>query len=203
MFGIPEVELTVRVRSALTRLLARFDEAKRQLDAGRNREIYLQGLADGDVVLPIGNRRYLIRELSRIIERSRMTQTNSSFLLLSLVNGARVRATHGEAAAHALLCQAASILASGVRASDVVASLGGYDFGIVLTLASGEATAAKARELTDRLAARQLRHEGQTLRAEVVWGLHDIGRDDAADAVIAAADCDLLLRATRAIRAYS
>lgn len=55
MFDIPSGELTPRVRRALTRLLARFDEARKRLDAGHDRELYLQGLADGDVVLPIGN----------------------------------------------------------------------------------------------------------------------------------------------------
>jgi hypothetical protein len=100
MFGIPDTELTPRVRRALTRLLARFDEARRQADAGREREAYLQGLAEGDAVLPVGNRRYLIRELSRIIERARLAQTANTFILISIVNGAAVRAIHGEGAAH-------------------------------------------------------------------------------------------------------
>ncbi len=132
MFGIPDGELTPPVRRALTRLLARFDEARKQVDAGHERELYLQGLADGDVVLPVGNRRLLIRELSRIIDRSRMVQTASTLVLISVANAARVRAIHGEAAAHALLCEMAGVVLTHVRASDVVASLGGYDFGVIL-----------------------------------------------------------------------
>lgn len=200
MFGIPDTELTPRVRRALTRLLARFDEARRQADTGREREAYLRGLADGDAVLPVGNRRYLIRELSRIIERSRIAQTTNTFVLISLANGADVRAVHGEAAAHALMCSAAGHLVSGVRASDAVATLGSYDFGIVLALASGDAAAAKACDLAETLAARPVEYAGMTLRAEVTWGLCEIGQDDAPDGVIAAADRDLLARRRRARR---
>lgn len=198
MFGIPDAELTPRVRRALIRLLDRFDEARRQIDAARDREAYLHGLADGHPVLPLGNRRFLIRELSRIIERTRIAQTINSFVVISIANGARIRADHGEAAAHALLCEAAQILVSGVRASDVVASLGGYDFGVVLTLAASDAAAIKACALARSLGAKPVDHAGRRLRAEPVWGLHEIARSDTADAVIAAADLDLVARTERA-----
>ncbi len=200
MFGIPDGELTPSVRRALTHLLARFDEARKQVDAGHERELYLQTLADGDVVLPVGNRRLLIRELSRIIDRSRMVQTSSTLVLISVANAARVRAIHGEAAAHALLCGMAGVVVAHVRASDVVASLGGYDFGVILTLTIGDAAESKAGDLARALAARPVDHLGARLRAEPAWGLHEIGLGDTADAVIAAADLDLVARTVRARR---
>lgn len=200
MFDIPSGELTPRVRRALTRLLARFDEARKRLDAGHDRELYLQGLADGDVVLPIGNRRFFIRELSRIIERSRMAQTTSTLVLISLANAAGVRVVHGEAAAQALLCEMAGVLVASTRASDVVASLGGYDFGVILTLTTGEAAEGKARDLVHALAARPVDHATGRLRAEPAWGLHEIAGSDTADAAIAAADEDLVARARPARR---
>ncbi|MBL8658801.1 MAG: GGDEF domain-containing protein [Rhodospirillales bacterium] len=200
MFDIPNGELTPQVRRALTRLLARFDETRKRLDAGHDRELYLQGLADGDVVLPIGNRRFFIRELSRIIERSRMAQTTSTLVLISLADAAAVRVVHGEAAAQALFCEMAGILVAGIRASDVVASLGGYDFGVILTLTAGDAAEGKACDLVRALAARPVDHATRRLRVEPAWGLHEIGASDTADAAIAAADQDLVARAPRAQR---
>jgi len=197
MFGIPDDELTPRVRRALASLLTRFDEVRKRADVGREREAYLQGLADGDAVLPVGNRRYLVRELSRIIDRGRMAETTNTFVLVSIANGGRIRVKHGEAAIHATMCTAAGVLISAVRASDVVASLGGYDFGMVLTLAASDAAAVKIHSLATTLAAWPYEHEGGRLRLDVDWGLHEIGRDDSPDAVIAAADRDLVARGLR------
>lgn len=197
-FGIPAEEMTPRVRAALDGLLAQFDEVRKQLQAERDREAYLQGLADGHPVLPVGNRRYLIRELSRVIARSRVAQTRNTFLIVSIVNGGELRRWHGEAAAHALLCDVARRLVSGVRASDVVASLGGYDFGIILTLAGGVAAEEKARSLVAALSRSELAWAGTMLRPQPDWGLSEVGPDDAADDVIAAADRALASRAMRA-----
>lgn len=197
-FGIPPEEMTPRVRIALDGLLAQFDEVRKQLQAERDREAYLQGLADGHPVLPVGNRRHLIRELSRVIARSRVAQTLNTFLIVSIANGAVIRRAHGEAAVHALLCDVAARLVSGVRASDVVGSLGGYDFGIILTLAGGAAAEEKAKSLVGVLARSEVAWNGTTLRPQPDWGLNEIGPDDAADEVIAAADRALVTRAMRA-----
>lgn len=127
-----------------------------------------------------------------------MAQTTSTLVLISLANAAGVRVVHGEAAAQALLCEMAGVLVASTRASDVVASLGGYDFGVILTLTTGEAAEAKARDLVHALAARPVDHATGRLRAEPAWGLHEIARSDTADAAIAAADEDLVARATGA-----
>jgi GGDEF domain-containing protein len=197
MFGIPPAEMTPGVRAAIDRLLARLDALARQVEAERDREAYLQELADGHAVLPVGNRRYLIRELSRILERGKAAQSINTFVLISIVNGWKVRYEQGEAAAHGLLCHAAEALIAAVRSSDVVASLGGYDFGVVLTLAGGEAARAKAKALVAAVAAEAADGDGLTLGAEAVWGMHEMRAADAADAVIAAADRDLVARGMR------
>lgn len=197
-FGIPPEEMTPRVRAALDGLLAQFDDVRKQLQAERDREAYLQGLADGHPVLPVGNRRHLIRELSRVIARSRVAQTRNTFLIVSIGNAALIRRSHGEAAVHALLCEVAARLAANVRASDVVANLGGYDFGIILTLAGGGAAEEKAKALVAAIAALAIDWNGAVLRPEPDVGAAAIGPDDAADAVIAAADQALVTRAMRA-----
>lgn len=190
--------MTPRVRAAIEGLLAQFDALRKQLQAERDREVYLQGLAEGHPVLPVGNRRALIRELSRVIARSRVAQTQNAFLLVSVSNAAAIRRAHGEAGVHVLLCEVAARLVCSVRASDVVASLGGYDFGVILTLAGGAAAAEKARSLVAGLGETEVAWSGVVLRPEADWGLAVIGPDDVADAVIAAADAALVTRAMRA-----
>lgn len=197
-FGIPPAEMTPRVRAAIDGLLAQFDEVRKQLQAERDREAYLQGLADGHPILPVGNRRHLIRELSRVIARSRVAQTRNTLLVVSIANAAKIRRERGEAAVHALLCEVAALLVGSVRASDVVANLGGYDFAIILTLAGGAAAEEKAKSLVDLVAGVEVGCDGAILRPEPDWGAAAIGPDDAADAIIAAADRALVTRSRRA-----
>jgi diguanylate cyclase (GGDEF)-like protein len=197
-FGIPPAEMTPRVRAAIDGLLGQIDEARKQVQAERDREAYLLGLAEGHPVLPVGNRRHLIRELSRVIARSRVAQTLNTLLIVSIANAAQIRREHGEAAVHALLCEVAALLVASVRASDVVANLAGYDFAVILTLAGGAAAEEKARSLVELVTGLEVAADGAILRLEADWGAAAIGPDDDADAIIAAADRALVTRAMRA-----
>lgn len=194
ILGIPATELTSSVQKALKGVLARYDEVKRELEVGREREAYLQRLCEGDVVLPVGNRRYLVRELSRILDRSRFEKTMNTFVLMSVANAVNVRAVHGEAAVNRLLCAVAAMLSPSLRASDVVASLNAYEFGIVLALADAPAAGRKAENLAAAVAAVSVEAKGEIIRARPVWGLHNLREDDTPDSVLAAADADLLMR---------
>jgi GGDEF domain-containing protein len=84
-----------------------------------------------------------------------------------------------------------------VRASDVVANLGGYDFAVILTLAGGAAAEEKAKSLVDLVAGVEVGCDGAILHPEPDWGAAAIGPDDAADALIAAADRALVTRSGR------
>ncbi len=192
IFGIPATELTSSVQKALKSVLARYDDAKRQLDVGREREAYLQRLCDSDVVLPSANRRYLIRELARTIDRSRFNRTMNAFVLMSVANAADVRSVHGEAAVNRLLCAVAAVFAPNLRASDVVASLNAYEFGIILALAAGSAATRKAENLASAVASVSVDANGATVHGEAAWGLHELRQGDTPESVIAAADADLL-----------
>ncbi len=65
--GVPESEMTPRVRQALMGLLGEVDRLRRELDESRNRIAFLERLADEDSLMPIANRRAFVRELSRMM----------------------------------------------------------------------------------------------------------------------------------------
>src|SRR5690349_12740807 len=62
--GIPEAELTPRVRDVLLGLMGEVDHLRRQLEDAQSRISYLERLADEDALMPIANRRAFVRELS-------------------------------------------------------------------------------------------------------------------------------------------
>ena len=65
VMGIPEVELTPRVRDAIMRLMGEVDQLRTELNRTRNRLAELERLADRDTLTPLYNRRAFVRELSR------------------------------------------------------------------------------------------------------------------------------------------
>ena len=92
------------------------------------------------------------------------------------------------AAAEALLVHVASTAAGALRTSDVIGSLGGYDLGVVLALAKGDAAADKAGELVSILEAVPFRWREHKLAVKIAWGLHELGPSESVDDVLTAAE---------------
>ena len=67
VMGIPEPELTPKVRAALMTLMAEVEELRRDLSRTRERLADLERLADQDPLTPIANRRAFVRELSKVM----------------------------------------------------------------------------------------------------------------------------------------
>ena len=194
IMGIPVAELTPKIEEALKFVMGEFDRVRYELDLSRDREAHLQTLADAHPVLPVLNRRALTRELNVVLQRAATAGTENTFVCMSLVNGAEIRGRYGLAAASAAMTEIARTLAAGLRASDVLGSLGGYDFGIILTLADGPAAARKADQLVAALGDRPSVWADVVLEAKMAWGLRAMTPDDTAETLIDDADRSLRAR---------
>ena len=123
--GVPESEMTPRVRQALMGLLGEVDRLRRELDDSRNRIAFLERLADEDSLMPIANRRAFVRELSRMMAFAQRYGTPASVIYFDLDGLKAVNDQHGHAAGDAALQHIAQILVDSVRNTDVVGRLGG------------------------------------------------------------------------------
>jgi diguanylate cyclase (GGDEF)-like protein len=191
IMGIPVAELTPKIEEALKFVMGEFDRVRHELDLSRDREAHLQNLADAHPLLPVLNRRALTRELNVVLQRAANAGTENTFVCMSLINGAEIRGRHGLAAVSAVMTEIARTLAAGLRASDVLGSLGGYDFGIILTLADGSAAAGKAERLVAALGDRPPIWADAVLEAKMAWGLRVMTPDDTAETLIDDADRSL------------
>jgi diguanylate cyclase (GGDEF)-like protein len=194
IMGIPVAELTPKIEEALKFVMGEFDRVRYERDLSRDREAHLQTLADAHSLLPVLNRRALVRELNVVVQRAAKAGTENTFVCMSLVNGAEIRGRYGLAAIGAVMTEIARTLAAGLRASDVLGSLGGYDFGIILTLADGSAAARKADQLVAALRDRPSAWADAVLEAKMAWGLRAITPDDTAESLIDDADRSLRVR---------
>lgn len=163
-----------RLRREVARLEARIAELER--------------LADTDTLTPLANRRAFAREVERVVAHTARHATPAAVLFLDVDNLKAVNDRWGHGAGDAALLHVARLLRSEVRASDIVARVGGDEFGLVLDRLDEEAARLKARALTDAVATTPLRHATTSITLGLSVGLTMVRQGDTADAVLARAD---------------
>jgi diguanylate cyclase (GGDEF)-like protein len=186
--GVPEAELTPRVRQALMSLLAEVDQLRRELGDARSRIEFLERLADEDPLIPIANRRAFLREVTRMIGFTQRYGSPASIVYIDVNNMKVLNDSHGHAAGDAALLQISRVLVENVRNTDVVARLGGDEFGILLVQADQSAAEAKAAMLADAVNERPLSWQGRSIPLRVAYGVHTFLGDGSAGDALDAAD---------------
>ncbi|HXL70046.1 MAG TPA: GGDEF domain-containing protein [Rhizomicrobium sp.] len=186
--GIPEAELTPRVRDTIMAFLREMDGLKQELTQTRTRLDEVEKTADLDAVLPILNRRAFIRELTRYIAFTTRYSTPASLIYFDLNHLKQTNDTLGHAAGDALLAKFAKILLSHVRESDCVGRMGGDEFAILLSHASQGQALKKAMALADFAAKNQAQWNGHAIPISFAYGAFELKAGDKAEAAIAKAD---------------
>ena len=185
--GVPESEMTPRVRQALMGLLGEVDRLRRELDESRNRIAFLERLADEDSLMPIANRRAFVRELSRMMAFAQRYGTPASVVYFDLDGLKAVNDEHGHAAGDAALQHIAQILVDSVRNTDVVGRLGGDEFGVLLVQTDEETAIRKADSLAASIVAQPLLWQDKRITLSAAYGTHSFhGNENAAEALDAA-----------------
>jgi diguanylate cyclase (GGDEF)-like protein len=185
--GVPESEMTPRVRQALMGLLGEVDRLRRDLDESRNRIAFLERLADEDSLMPIANRRAFVRELSRMMAFAQRYGTPASVVYFDLDGLKAVNDEHGHAAGDAALQHIAQILVDSVRNTDVVGRLGGDEFGVLLVQTDEETAIRKADSLAASIVAQPLLWQDKLIALSAAYGTHSFhGNENAAEALAAA-----------------
>ncbi len=188
ILGIPEAELTPKVRAAIMGLMEEVAALRDELRRSHQRIEYLERLADQDSLLPVHNRRAFVRELTRVISIAERYGTPSTVLYFDVVGMKAINDRLGHAAGDLALRRVADVLAEQVRESDIVGRLGGDEFGVILFRADETVGLQKAHQLVDAIGAEPVQYNDETFPMSVSFGAHTFtGREDA-DAALEAAD---------------
>jgi len=182
--GIPESEITPKVRQALDMLMAEVQRMREELHRAQQRVAYLEKLADEDTLVPVVNRRAFVRELGRMMAYAERYGARSSVVYFDIDGMKAINDAHGHAAGDAALRLVGDVLAGNVRESDTVGRLGGNEFGVILVQADARAATEEATALTAAIEGQPLDWEGHRLRLSVSWGAYTFdGTENAGEAL--------------------
>ncbi len=188
VMGVPEAELTPKVREAIAQLMAEVQTLRQEVDRLKKRTQYLEQLADQDTLAPVLNRRAFVRELSRNAAFAERYGAVVSVLYFDINGMKEVNDLLGHAAGDLALRHVADVLVGNVRASDVVGRLGGDEFGVILAQSDEASAKKKAQILAATIAGDGLEYKGQSFCIGVSYGVHTLSAGDQVDDALEAAD---------------
>lgn len=188
IMGIPEEELTPRVRDALMRLMGEVDQLRREMSQIQERLRESEQLADRDPLIPVLNRRAFVRELSRVVAYARRYDEPAGLVYFDLDNFKNVNDAHGHAAGDAALHHLADLILANVRETDILGRLGGDELGLILARADEDTAKTKAAQLADLVRKRPLAYGDKKISLSISVGAVSFTGEDGPDEALARAD---------------
>lgn len=177
----------------------RLTELEAELAAERKKTKELETKIETDPLVNILNRHGFERELNRAITHSGRYPTSVAVIFLDLDNFKAINDRWGHLVGDETLQLVAKTLSSVVRASDIVARVGGDEFATLLWHVSVSNAIAKARSIERILATTEIPGaKGASIGASA--GVAMLGASDLPDHVIARADAEMYLRKSERAR---
>ena len=136
----------------------------------RRLERQLRHLADHDALTGLYNRRRFDDELGRAMANTRRFDEGAAVLLIDLDDFKYVNDTLGHAAGDELLRSVAAMIRERVRATDVLARIGGDEFALLLSRASADDACLVAADLVRAAREHALKLGGGVVRVTISVG---------------------------------
>lgn len=141
-----------------------------------------------DALTGLSNRRLFVESLEDRVARCRRYGDNCAVLFLDVDKLKAINDEHGHAAGDAQLVRLAEILKTYTRTTDVVARIGGDEFGLLLDNLNGDQVADKIDFLIQQLAKENITHQGNKLPLGASIGYCFVGPKDTTDGLMSRAD---------------
>jgi diguanylate cyclase (GGDEF)-like protein len=163
-----------RLRAEISRLESKVEE--------------LDQLAHRDPLVPLANRRGMLRELETMIARYDRHDIPAAVLFVDLNDLKLLNDSFGHMGGDAALVMVAEKLIEGTRTNDCVARLGGDEFCVLLDHADQQSALETAERLVEIIAAGECLFEGAPMPLSVAIGVTLIEKGDTPATVLARAD---------------
>jgi len=169
-------------------LLREIVRLRDKIDGLESRVEELDRLAHLDSLVPIANRRGMLRHLETMIARHERHGAPAAMLFVDLDGLKILNDSFGHMGGDAALVHVAEKLIEGTRANDCVARLGGDEFCVLLDHADEASALETAERLVDTIAGEDFIFEGLAMPISVAIGVTLIEKGDTAQTVLARAD---------------
>ena len=176
------------------RLAAEVARLEAELAAMRTRVSELETHAERDPLTAVMNRRGFERELARASSYLQRYGGSAALVYLDLDDFKPVNDRHGHAAGDAVLKAVAAALVIAVRASDMVARIGGDEFAVLLWNLNAADAANKALALEGAVTAATVAWDGGVLGVGASAGVAALGPDWDLAGLLARADAAMYAR---------
>ena len=184
-----EKEGWYRSSSAMIALLKHADKMIRQQE---QRIRHLESIAITDELTGLKNRRGLVLDFDRELDRINRGQSQGGIIILiDLDNFKPVNDTYGHPAGDAVLKLVAQTLEADIRKMDVAARLGGDEFALLFANTNKTKAAARLQQLIWKLNRLSLVWYGTEISVRASLGVKEFGTGDTIDRIFSAADVKL------------
>ena len=184
--------------SDVERMIAEIDALRGKVEQLQERVAQLDQLAHQDTLIDLPNRRGFMRALERLSHRVNRYDEKAAMLFVDIDGLKLINDSFGHKAGDEALIQVARLLAGAVRKSDLVARIGGDEFGILLSHADEASALETAARLVDLIAGCDFIHDGDALPLSVAIGVGMITGDESPEDVMARADAEMYRRKSAA-----
>jgi diguanylate cyclase (GGDEF)-like protein len=176
------------------RLAAEVTRLEAELAAMRERVAELEAHAESDALTGVMNRRGFERELKRAAAYVQRYGGNAALVYLDLDDFKPVNDRYGHAAGDAVLTAVAATLVASVRASDLVARIGGDEFAVLLWNLSPQDARNKSQALEQAVANTTVRWGARRVAVAATTGVAEFLQDRDVAGLLARADAAMYAR---------
>jgi len=187
VLGLSADVVTPALLAAVTPLLAEVDRLHWAAEQAERRALWLERQSDRHSVVPCLTRRAFVRELESFLSGG---EARGCVALIQVAGVEALRQIYGLAAGEGAMRHCAAVVLGGLRASDVVACLGGADFAILLPGTPPDQARHKIAEICGRIPDPPFTWLGHRVPLQPALGVYELVAGDSAEAAIAAADRD-------------
>ncbi len=179
--------------SSLRAEIARLRRENRELSIALSE---MERIAERDMLTPLFNRRYFISALHQRIARVDRYDDRVALIYIDVDHLKTVNDAFGHAAGDFVLVEVATRLSAMMRSNDVLARIGGDEFGILLDQIGYSEARAKLRRLAAAIESEPCYFGDQQFTISASFGLTMITKGSSAEELLGRAD-DEMYRAKR------
>jgi diguanylate cyclase (GGDEF)-like protein len=148
----------------------------------------LERLADSDTLTPLPNRRAFLRRLEALIKQVARHDTPAAVLFIDLDGLKRINDDFGHQAGDSVLLHVAEQLSLSLRTTDMVARIGGDEFGLILDHLDEEDANTKAASLVAMIASQPVDVGPTRIDVSVTVGVAAVKSTDTVERLLDRAD---------------